>query len=159
MMVVMVKVGCVITDAFLCFFSKQIINAQSYLLSIIYLFILSWPCFKNPTPMKLSSILIIENIPQQQVPLTNKCTTCQHLQQCYQNKVFTKLSTGQSDGLFLPICGNPGKSRGSRSRSCRHCVQVSWLRNTFQCGDKIYVCRAGGDSLVQAPLNTNKLNL
>ena len=109
--------------------------------------------------MKLSSILIIENIPQQQVPLTNKCTTCQHLQQCYQNKVFTKLSTGQSDGLFLPICGNPGKSRGSRSRSCRHCVQVSWLRNTFQCGDKIYVCRAGGDSLVQAPLNTNKLNL
>ena len=29
MMVVMVKVGCVITDAFLCFFSKQIINAQS----------------------------------------------------------------------------------------------------------------------------------
>ena len=66
MMVVMVKVGCVITDAFLWFFSKQIINAQSYLLSIIYLFILSWPCFKNPTPMKLSSILIIENIPQQQ---------------------------------------------------------------------------------------------
>ena len=66
------------------------------------------------------------------------------MKQWNQNKVFTKLSTGQSDGLFLPICGNPGKSRGSRSRSCRHCVQVSWLRNTFQCGDKIYVCRAGG---------------
>ena len=47
MIVVIIKVGCVITDAFLWFFSKQIINAQSYLFSIIYLFILSWPCFKN----------------------------------------------------------------------------------------------------------------
>ena len=64
--------------------------------------LLSWPCFQNPTPIKLSSILIVENIPQQKVPLSNKSTTCQHL---HINEIKTKCSPNcQQASLMAYSC-------------------------------------------------------